>query len=111
VIFATILDTTPQSLMVQPDIRVPQDLKGKKLGITRFGSLSDFRRRVTATLALEHPLHGKEREPILANRLPQLLERCAVVRQLPQQLEACLASLATGSLQQSLALEVDRHVR
>lgn len=42
VIFATILDTTPQSLMVQPDIRTPQDLKGKKLGITRFGSLSDF---------------------------------------------------------------------
>jgi NitT/TauT family transport system substrate-binding protein len=28
--------------MVQPDIRGPQDLKGKRLGITRFGSLSDF---------------------------------------------------------------------
>lgn len=42
VIFATILDTTPQSLIVQPDIRGPQDLKGKRLGITRFGSLSDF---------------------------------------------------------------------
>jgi NitT/TauT family transport system substrate-binding protein len=42
VMFATILDTTPQSLMVQPDIRGPQDLKGKRLGITRFGSLSDF---------------------------------------------------------------------
>lgn len=42
VIFATILDTTPQSLVVHPDIRGPQDLKGKKLGITRFGSLSDF---------------------------------------------------------------------
>ena len=42
VIFATILDTTPQSLVVQPDIRGPQDLKGKRLGITRFGSLSDF---------------------------------------------------------------------
>jgi NitT/TauT family transport system substrate-binding protein len=42
VMFATILDTTPQSLMVQPDIRGPRDLKGKRLGITRFGSLSDF---------------------------------------------------------------------
>jgi NitT/TauT family transport system substrate-binding protein len=42
VMFATILDTTPQSLMVQPDIRAAQDLKGKRLGITRFGSLSDF---------------------------------------------------------------------
>jgi NitT/TauT family transport system substrate-binding protein len=42
VIFATILDTTPQSLMVYPEIRGPSDLKGKKLGITRFGSLSDF---------------------------------------------------------------------
>ncbi len=39
---ATILDTTPQSLMVIPEIRSPQDLKGKKLGVTRFGALSDF---------------------------------------------------------------------
>jgi NitT/TauT family transport system substrate-binding protein len=54
VIFATILDTTPQSLMVQPDIRGPQDLKGKKLGITRFGSLSDFGvRKFLQTVGLE----------------------------------------------------------
>jgi NitT/TauT family transport system substrate-binding protein len=54
VIFATILDTTPQSLMVQPDIRSPQDLKGKKLGITRFGSLSDFGvRKYLQTIGVE----------------------------------------------------------
>ena len=42
VMIASILDTTPQSLMVIPEIRSPQDLKGKKLGVTRFGALSDF---------------------------------------------------------------------
>ena len=42
VMFATIIDTTPQSLVVIQDIRGPQDLKGKKLGVTRFGALSDF---------------------------------------------------------------------
>jgi NitT/TauT family transport system substrate-binding protein len=39
---ATLLDTTPQSLMANTNIRSPQDLKGKKLGVTRFGALSDF---------------------------------------------------------------------
>lgn len=42
VMFATLLDTTPQSLMTHATIRSPQDLKGKKLGVTRFGALSDF---------------------------------------------------------------------
>jgi NitT/TauT family transport system substrate-binding protein len=42
VMFATIIDTTPQSLVVAQDIRAPQDLKGKKVGVTRFGALSDF---------------------------------------------------------------------
>jgi NitT/TauT family transport system substrate-binding protein len=42
VMIASILDTTPQSLMVIPEIRSPQELKGKKLGVTRFGALSDF---------------------------------------------------------------------
>ena len=42
VMFATLLNTTPQSLMVHPDLRSPQELKGKKLGVTRFGALSDF---------------------------------------------------------------------
>ena len=39
---ASILDTTNQSLVVVPAIRAPQDLRGKTLGVTRFGSLSDF---------------------------------------------------------------------
>jgi len=42
VMIASLLDTTNQSLMVLPDIRAPQDLKGKRLGVTRYGSLSDF---------------------------------------------------------------------
>src|SRR5690349_20895120 len=33
VMIASILDTTPQSLMVIPEIRSPQDLRGKKLGV------------------------------------------------------------------------------
>ncbi len=39
---ASILDTTNQSLVVMPDIRAPQDLRRKILGVTRYGSLSDF---------------------------------------------------------------------
>lgn len=39
---ASILDTTNQSLVVLPAIRAPQDLRSKTLGVTRFGSLSDF---------------------------------------------------------------------
>lgn len=39
---ASILDTTNQSLVVLPAIRGPQDLRNKTLGVTRFGSLSDF---------------------------------------------------------------------
>jgi NitT/TauT family transport system substrate-binding protein len=39
---ASILDTTNQSLVVLPAIRAPQDLRGKTLGVTRFGALSDF---------------------------------------------------------------------
>lgn len=42
VMFATLLDTTPQSLMVHPDLKSPLELKGKKIGVTRFGALSDF---------------------------------------------------------------------
>jgi ABC-type nitrate/sulfonate/bicarbonate transport system substrate-binding protein len=39
---ASILDSTNQSLVVVPAIRGPQDLRGKTLGVTRYGSLSDF---------------------------------------------------------------------
>ncbi len=39
---ASILDTTNQSLVVIQEIRGPQELRGKILGVTRYGSLSDF---------------------------------------------------------------------
>lgn len=39
---ASILDTTNQSLVVMPEIRGAQDLRRKVLGVTRYGSLSDF---------------------------------------------------------------------
>lgn len=42
VMLASILDTTNQSLMVVPEVRAAQDLRGKRLGVTRYGSLSDF---------------------------------------------------------------------
>jgi ABC-type nitrate/sulfonate/bicarbonate transport system substrate-binding protein len=31
-----------QSLVVTLDIKTPEDLKGKKLGVSRFGALSDM---------------------------------------------------------------------
>ena len=34
-----------QKLMVKPEIKSPADLKGKKLGVTRFGTSDDFRLR------------------------------------------------------------------
>jgi ABC-type nitrate/sulfonate/bicarbonate transport system substrate-binding protein len=71
VIFATILDTTPQSLVVEPDIRGPQDLKGKRLGITRFGSLSDFGvRKYLQTVGLDPE---KDVRIIQMGGLPEIL--------------------------------------
>lgn len=42
IITAHIFDTILYSLMVAPDIRAMADLKGKKLGASRFGSATDF---------------------------------------------------------------------
>ena len=71
VIIATILDTTPQSLIVQPDIHGPQDLKGKRLGITRFGSLSDFGvRKYLQTVGLDPE---KDVRLIQMGGLPEIL--------------------------------------
>lgn len=54
VMLASILDTTNQSLMVVPDVRTAQDLRGKRLGVTRYGSLSDFGiRRYLQTVNLD----------------------------------------------------------
>jgi len=42
VLAASPLKTGLQRLMVQPDIKTPAELKGKKVGITRFGSASHW---------------------------------------------------------------------
>jgi len=38
----TLVPLIPQSLVVTPDIKTAEDLKGKKLGVSRFGALSDL---------------------------------------------------------------------
>src|SRR3990170_6530770 len=37
----TLVPLIPQSLVVTPDIKTAEDLKGKKFGVSRFGALSD----------------------------------------------------------------------
>ena len=54
VMLASVLDTINQSLMVVPEIRNAQDLRGKRLGVTRYGALTDFgTRRYLQTVGLE----------------------------------------------------------
>lgn len=38
----TLVPIIPQSLVVTPDIKTADDLKGKRLGVSRFGALSDL---------------------------------------------------------------------
>jgi NitT/TauT family transport system substrate-binding protein len=38
----TLVPIIPQSLVVTPDIKSPEDLKGKRVGVSRFGALSDL---------------------------------------------------------------------
>ena len=38
----TLVPLIPQSLVVTPDIKSAEDLKGKKFGVSRFGALSDL---------------------------------------------------------------------
>jgi len=38
----TLIPIIPQSLVVTPDIKAADDLRGKRLGVTRFGALSDL---------------------------------------------------------------------
>jgi NitT/TauT family transport system substrate-binding protein len=47
VMIATHMDKFPYSLIVKPSIRRPEDLKGAKLAISRFGSSSDAGLRVS----------------------------------------------------------------
>ena len=42
VILAHTMPGVIQSLMVRPDIKRDEDLKGKTIGVTTFGSLTDF---------------------------------------------------------------------
>ena len=44
---AGVMNVIPFFVMARPDIRRIEDLKGKKIGITRFGSASDFALRYT----------------------------------------------------------------
>lgn len=50
IITAHIFDTILYSLMVTPEIRTMADLKGKKLGTSRFGSATDFALRYVLKL-------------------------------------------------------------
>lgn len=45
VMVAAVVNSMIFSLMVDPSIKSPNDLKGKKLGITKFGSATDFSAR------------------------------------------------------------------
>ncbi len=38
----TLVPLIPQSLVVTPDIKTAEDLKGKRFGVSRFGALSDL---------------------------------------------------------------------
>jgi ABC-type nitrate/sulfonate/bicarbonate transport system substrate-binding protein len=49
VILAHTMPGVVQSLMVRPEIKRPEDLKGKTIGVTTFGSLTDFLVRYLAT--------------------------------------------------------------
>ena len=42
VYFATLVNLIPQSFVVTPDINKPEDLKGKRFGVSRFGAISDL---------------------------------------------------------------------
>ena len=71
--------------------------------------LGDVGGGVSRPLPLEDTLHGEERQPVLLDGPPQILERDAVAGQVLEQLLTRLAGLAARPVQQSLALEVDGH--
>ena len=80
VITAHVFDTILYSLMVTPEIRTMADLKGKKLGASRFGSATDF--------ALRYVLKQKGIDPV----------KDTVIFQIGGQAET-LAALKAGSIQ------------
>ena len=80
IITAHVFDTMLYSLMVNPEIRTLADLKGKKLGASRFGSVTDF--------ALRYVLKENGLDPV----------RDVVIFQIGGQSET-LAALKAGSIQ------------
>jgi NitT/TauT family transport system substrate-binding protein len=80
VITAHVFDTILYSLMVTPEIRALSDLKGKKLGASRFGSATDF--------ALRYVLKQNGFDPV----------KDVVIFQIGGQSET-LAALRAGSIQ------------
>ena len=70
----------------------------------------DLAQRVAGALRLEHPLDRQQREPVLAGRATQVVEREALALERAQQLEACVAGGAVVEpVEEPLRLEVDRH--
>jgi NitT/TauT family transport system substrate-binding protein len=80
IIIAHIFDTILYSLMVTPDIHTLADLRGKKLGASRFGSATDF--------ALRYVLKQNGFDPV----------KDVVIFQIGGQAET-LAALRAGSIQ------------
>lgn len=80
IITAHVFDTILYSLMVTPEIRTMADIKGKKLGASRFGSATDF--------ALRYVLKQNGIDPV----------KDTVIFQIGGQAET-LAALKAGSIQ------------
>jgi ABC-type nitrate/sulfonate/bicarbonate transport system substrate-binding protein len=80
IIVAHVFDTILYSLMVQPDIRSLTDIKGKRVGASRFGSATDF--------ALRYVLKRNGFDPV----------KDVIIVQIGGQAET-LAALRAGSIQ------------
>src|ERR1051325_9139101 len=80
IIIAHVFDTILYSLMVQPDVRTLAELKGKRVGASRFGSATDF--------ALRYVLKRNGFDPV----------KDLIIVQIGGQAET-LAALRAGSIQ------------
>src|SRR5437867_2984346 len=67
----TLVPIIPQSLVVTPDIKTADDLKGKRFGVSRFGALSDLVvRRYLRKFGLDP---GKDVTIVQVGGIPELL--------------------------------------
>jgi len=67
----TLVSIIPQSLVVTPDIKTADDLKGKRFGVSRFGALSDLVvRRYLRKFGLDP---GKDVTIVQVGGIPELL--------------------------------------